>query len=96
MVYSQRSCISHQRIIIIYQVSSLNPFWLKFKLEADSSFVPRPFYVKLDTPECSGYVGERIPVIVKIKNDDDRKVYSRLSVFLPPSDDEQGTSVSLS
>jgi len=55
------------------------------------SFAPRPLAVKLDIAECQGYVGEQIPVVIKIRNDDDRKVYLRLSVFLPPSDDEQGT-----
>ena len=52
--------------------------------------------VKLDMAECSGYVGEQIPVVIKIKNEDDRKVYLRLSVFLPPNDDEQGMFSSLS
>jgi hypothetical protein len=58
--------------------------------------VPRPLDVKLDIAERLGYVGEQVPVVIKIKNDDDRKVYLRLSVFLPPNDDEQGTSSSLS
>jgi hypothetical protein len=52
--------------------------------------------VKLDIAECLGYVGEQIPVVIKIKNDDDRKVHLRLSVFLPPNDDEQGMFSSLS
>jgi hypothetical protein len=46
--------------------------------------------VKLEVAECLGYVGEQVPVVVKIQNDDDRKVYLRLSVFLPPNDDELG------
>jgi hypothetical protein len=46
--------------------------------------------VKLDIAECLGYVGEQIPVVIKIKNEDDRKLYLRLSVFLPPNDDELG------
>lgn len=64
--------------------------------QADGSFVPRPLAVKLDIVECSGYVGEQVPVVIKIKNEDDRKVYLRLSVFLPPNDDEQGMFSSLS
>jgi len=58
-----------------------------------SSFVPRPLDIKLDAPERSGYLGEQIPVMLKIRNDDDRRIFMRLSVFLPPSDDEQGTSL---
>jgi hypothetical protein len=60
--------------------------------KADKSFVPRPLAVKLDVAECLGYVGEQIPVVIKIKNEDHRKVYLRLSVFLPPNDDELGKS----
>jgi hypothetical protein len=29
-------------------------------------------------------------IVVKIANADDRKVYLRLSVFLPPGEEEQG------
>jgi len=65
-------------------------------VEADGSFIPRPLGVKLDIAECLGYVGEQVPVVIKIKNDDDREVYLRLSVFLPPNDDEQGMFSSLS
>ena len=71
----------------------LRPLLLK---KADGSFVPRPLAVKLDIAECLGYVGEQVPVIIKIKNDDDRKVYLRLSVFLPPNEDEHGMFPSLS
>jgi hypothetical protein len=52
--------------------------------------------VKLEIAECLGYVGEQVPVVIKIKNDDDRKMYLRSSVFLPPNDDEQGMFSSLS
>jgi hypothetical protein len=48
--------------------------------------------VKLDASVEAGYVGEQIPIIVKVHNHDDRKVSVRLSVFLPPGDEEQGTT----
>lgn len=58
--------------------------------QADPSFIPRPLDIKIEAEECLGYVGEQVPVVLRIRNDDDRKIYLRLSIFLPPSEDEQG------
>jgi hypothetical protein len=41
-----------------------------------------------------GYVGEMIPVTIKISNKDDRELFFRLSVFLPPGEEEDGESTS--
>ena len=87
LVYSQRSHDSSSRDLFRRQVSlcSYDP-GMKLK----DRFVPRPIDVKLDTTREIGYVGEQLPMVIKIRNDDDRKVYLRLSVFLPPGDEEQG------
>jgi len=88
LVYPQRNHGSSPRALFRRQVSLCLLYNIGNKLKC--SFVPRPIDVKLDTTSEIGYVGEQVPVVIKIRNDDDRKVYLRLSVFLPPGDEEQG------
>lgn len=87
LVYPQRSHDSSPRACFCCQVSlCLYDPGVRLK----NSFVPRPIDVKLDTSSEIVYVGEQVPVVIKIRNDDDRRVYLRLSVFLPPGEEEQG------
>jgi hypothetical protein len=57
-----------------------------------ASFIPRLLDVKMGMTSEIGYVGEQVPVVINIRNDDDRKLFLRLSVFLPPGEEEQGRS----
>jgi hypothetical protein len=55
-----------------------------------ASFIPRLLDVKMGMTSEIGYVGEQVPVVINIRNDDDRRLFLRLSVFLPPGEEEQG------
>lgn len=58
------------------------------------SFAPRDhaFSVELDHAPV-GFVGEALPITVRVKSSDDRKLKLSLSVLLQPSDEPDGTSL---
>lgn len=55
-----------------------------------SRFVPRPLLVSISSEDIEGYVGELVPLRFKVQNEDEKKVFLRLSIFLQPSDEEDG------
>jgi hypothetical protein len=89
LVYPERSYFPGSRAFFRGQVGQYS-YSIGSKLMA--SFIPRLLDVKMGMTSEKGYVGEQVPVVINIRNDDDRKLFLRLSVFLPPGEEEQGKS----
>lgn len=61
------------------------------RLKLTVSFVSPPHAISLSvTKQPSAYVGEILPLVVKITSDDDRELTGKLSVFLQPGDEDDG------
>jgi hypothetical protein len=55
------------------------------------SFETKPHVVEMSvTHDPTAYAGERLPVLIKVENKDDRELQLRLSLFLQPSDEADG------
>jgi hypothetical protein len=55
------------------------------------SFETKPHVVEMSvTHEPTAYSGERLPVVIKVENKDDRELQLRLSLFLQPGDEADG------
>ncbi|ORX39862.1 Foie gras liver health family 1-domain-containing protein [Kockovaella imperatae] len=58
------------------------------------SFVTRPYDISMEVNHHpSAFVDESLPVLVRVTNKDDRRVEAKLSVFLQPAEEEDGSFI---
>ncbi|ORY33796.1 Foie gras liver health family 1-domain-containing protein [Naematelia encephala] len=66
------------------------------ELSSSVLFEAKPLVVSFDVKSPpSAYVGETVPLEVSVKNEDDRPVQGKLSVFLQPEDEDDGSTIAL-